>query len=408
MISKEHGKVRKKYKEAEYQSGVETQAVRGCYLPGKEIAAQSPPIYLTSGFHYESAAYTDDLYAGRIDVYEYSRTENPTTRIFEDRMALLEHGDAGLATSSGMQAIFLSLFALLKAGDHVVCSKVAYGNTVKLVSKTFTKFGISATFADINNLDEWEDKIQQNTKVFIVETPVNPTIELVDLESICKIAKRHNIVTIVDNTFLTPIGQRPLDFGADVVVHSTTKYIDGQGRSIGGIIIGGKDFINNVRSEYLSATGGCISPFNSWILLKSLETLPLRMKQHSENALKVAQFLEHHPNVDSVMYPFLSSHPQYVLAKKQQKLGGGMLAFCIKGGATEADKVVDAVKMISLIGNLGDTQTTISNPARSIHMSVTLKQRKEMGITPNLLRLSVGLENANDIIADLDQALKLI
>jgi O-succinylhomoserine sulfhydrylase len=402
--------VSKKYTSGNIQNGFCTQAVRGGYVPGEELD-QSPPLHLTSAFHYESADHADKIYGvfdDPIEGNDYSRTANPTNLVFEKRMALLEKGEAALAAGSGQHAAFLALMSVVSTGDHIVCSRVVYGNTIRLIETTLTRFGISVTFADPVKTEEWEQAIQPNTRVFFLESPTNPTLDVADIKGICTAAKRKNITTIVDNTIATPAGQQPIPLGADIVMHSATKYIDGQGRCIGGVIISTKKRIEKIRAELLRTIGGCLSPFHSWIFLKGLETLKLRVEKHSENALIIAKFLEEHPKVKSVRYPFHPSHPQYALAKQQQTLGGGLLCFSVVGDIQASKTVVDSVKMISLIGNLGDTQTIIGIPGRSSHSRVSEKQRIESGITDNLIRLSVGLEDAEDIIKDLDQSLSKV
>lgn len=403
----EYNPVSDKYRQAEFQNGFATKAIRAGYIPGDELD-QSPPLHLSSAFHYKSAAHTDEIYgvyADPIEGNDYSRTANPTTKVFENRLAALEGGESALAVSSGMQAIFLAIATIASAGDHVVCSRVVYGNTVRLLETSLIRFGISVSFANPVDLDEWEQAIRPETKIFFLESPTNPTLDVADIAGVSSIAKKHGIKTIVDNTIATPAGQNPLALGADIVIHSATKYIDGQGRCVGGALVAKSEFIEDVRSGLLRTTGGCLSPFHSWIFLKGLETLQLRVERHSENALKIAAFLEQHPQVTQVRHPFLQSHPQHALAKAQQKLGGGLLAFSVVGGLDASAKIVDNVKLISLIGNLGDAQTIIGIPSRSSHSRVSEQQRKSSGITENLLRLSVGLEDPNDIIADLKQVL---
>lgn len=395
--------VQKKYKNAHFQNHQETKAIRGGYIPGPDLS-HSEPLHCTSSYHYKGSEHAVKLYTLQEQGNIYTRIQNPTTDIFEKRMALLEGTEAGLATASGMAAINLTLTQLLKAGDHVVCAKEIYGGTSQLLSVTLKKFNIETTFVSLADSEEWEAAVQPNTKVFIFETPANPVLTLADIEALVTIAKKHKVTTIIDNTIATPILQQPLKYGVDIIIHSATKYIDGQGRAIGGVVCGTQAFIDTLRTVSLRNTGPCLSPFDAWIFLKSLETLAVRMEAHSKNALTVARFLENHPKVKKVNYPFLESFPQYKLAKKQQKFGGGLLSFEV-AGVKEGAKVINSVELISLVGNLGDTKTIIGHPASTSHQQLSEESRLEAGITAGLIRLSVGLENAEDLIADLENVL---
>lgn len=398
--------VQQKYENANFQNHQETKAIRGGYIPGPDLS-HSEPLHCTSSYHYKGSEHAVRLYtlqeAGNI----YTRLQNPTTDIFEKRMALLEGTEAGLATASGMAAINLTLTQLLQAGDHVVCANEIYGGTSQLLSVTLKKFGIETTFVSLANSEEWEAAVQDNTKVFIFETPANPVLMIGDIEALVTIAKKHNITTVIDNTIATPVLQQPLKYGVDIIVHSATKYIDGQGRAIGGVVCGSQAFIDGLRTVSLRNTGPCLSPFDAWIFLKSLETLAIRMEAHSKNALKIAQFLENHPKVKKVNYPFLESFPQYELAKKQQKHGGGLLSFEVDT-VEQGAKIINSVELISLVGNLGDAKTIIGHPASTSHQQLSEEDRSKAGIAPGLLRLSVGLENAEDLIADLENVLEQI
>ncbi|MEI7486905.1 MAG: aminotransferase class I/II-fold pyridoxal phosphate-dependent enzyme, partial [Chryseobacterium sp.] len=334
----------------------------------------------------------------------YSRFSNPNVTEFTDKIVKMEGAEAGYAFATGMAAIYSTFATLLNAGDHIVSCQSVFGSTHTLFTKYFPKWNIETTYFKAEDAENVEKYIQPNTKILYLETPTNPAIEVLDLEFFGKIAKKHNLIFIVDNCFSTPYLQQPIKYGADVVVHSATKLIDGQGRVLGGVAVGREDLI---REIYLFArnTGPAMSPFNAWVLSKSLETLAIRVEKHCENALKVAEFLESHPNVELTKYPFLPSHPSYEVAKKQMKLGGNIVAFEIKGGIEGGRSFLDKIKMCSLSANLGDTRTIVTHPASTTHSKLSDEERNEVGITAGLVRCSVGLENVNDIIADLKQAL---
>jgi O-succinylhomoserine sulfhydrylase len=400
------GNTKAKYQKAELQNGFETKAIRTGYTPGPDLS-QSIPLFMTSSYHYESTEHAAELYTGQFAKEEgliYSRIENPTTAILEKRIAALENGEAALATASGMAAIHLVLTELLKSGDHVVCAQEIYGGTSQLLKTTLLKFGIKTSFVDSTNEANFEQAIQKNTKLFILETPTNPTLNVIDLEKISAIAKDHKITTIVDNTVATPALTKPLDYGIDIVVHAATKYIDGQGRALGGLVVGKKDFIFQLMHVSLRNTGGCLSPFNAWLFIKGLETLKLRIDKHSENALKIANWLADHPKVKKVNYPFHPSHPKYAIAKKQMKGGSGLLSFELESYEA-GKKLIDSVKLISHIGNLGNSESIIAHSASTSHQQLSEEERLKSGITPGFVRMSVGLESADDLIADLDQAI---
>ncbi|MET3535696.1 O-succinylhomoserine sulfhydrylase [Chryseobacterium limigenitum] len=364
----------------------------------------STPLYLTSSFIFQDAEDMRASFAEEKPKNLYSRFSNPNVTEFTDKIVKMEGAEAGYAFATGMAAIYSTFATLLNAGDHIVSCQSVFGSTHTLFTKYFPKWNIETTYFKAEDVENVEKYIQPNTKILYLETPTNPAIEVLDLEFFGKIAKKHNLIFIVDNCFATPYLQQPIKYGADVVVHSATKLIDGQGRVLGGVAVGREDLI---REIYLFArnTGPAMSPFNAWVLSKSLETLAIRVEKHCENALKVAEFLESHPNVELTKYPFLPSHPSYEVAKKQMKLGGNIVAFEIKGGIEGGRNFLDKIKMCSLSANLGDTRTIVTHPASTTHSKLSDEERNEVGITAGLVRCSVGLENVDDIIADLKQAL---
>ncbi len=367
----------------------------------------SVPLYLTSSFTFDDAEQMRAMFADELEGNIYSRFTNPNTSEFVNKMCLLEGAEAGYATASGMAAVFASFMALLKSGDHILASSSIFGSTHTVLSKILPKYGIEHTYADVNKPETWESLIRKNTKMIFVETPSNPGLDIIDLEWLGKLSKKHNVILNVDNCFATPFIQRPIEFGADIVTHSATKYIDGQGRVLGGIAVGKKELIKEIYT-FCRSTGPSLSPFNAWTLSKSLETLSIRMERHSQSAHKLAMLLENHPNIKQVRYPFLLSHPQFEIAKKQMSLGGGIVAFEIKGGVDKGRIFLDALKMCSLTANLGDTRTIATHPASTTHAKLTEEERLAVGITPGLVRISVGLENIIDIIADIEQALEKV
>ncbi|HSY76025.1 MAG TPA: aminotransferase class I/II-fold pyridoxal phosphate-dependent enzyme [Bacteroidia bacterium] len=382
----------------------DTIAVR-TQLNKTEFNEHSVPLYLTSSFVFDDAETMRAMFADEKPGNIYSRFSNPNTAELVEKICLLENAEAGVAMASGMATVFTTFAALLKSGDHLLCCNSVFGATHTVLEKNLSKFGISHTYVDIHKPNEWSKAIKPNTKIIFVETPSNPAIDLIDLEWLGKFSAKHKTILIVDNCFATPILQQPIDFGADLVIHSATKYLDGQGRVLGGIVVGKKNLIDEIRA-FARSTGPSLSPFNAWILSKSIETLSVRMDRHSSNALKVAEYLEKHLDVESVKYPFLKSHPQYKLAKKQMTQGGGMIAFLIKGGLKRGKKFLDALEMASMTANLGDTRTIVSHPASTTHAKLTEKDRVDSGVLPGLIRISAGLEHIDDIIADLDQAFK--
>ncbi|MGJ8745408.1 O-succinylhomoserine sulfhydrylase [Polaribacter sp.] len=381
----------------------ETEAIRN-QTERSQFSEHSTPLYLTSSFVFDDAEDMRSSFAEEKERNLYSRFTNPNTTEFVDKIVAMEGAEAGYAFATGMAAIFSSFAALLSAGDHIVSCRSVFGSTHGMFTNYLPKWNIETSYFKVDEVDLIESLIQENTKVLYIETPTNPAVDILDLELIGKIAKKHNLIFIVDNCFATPYIQQPIKFGADLVIHSATKLIDGQGRVLGGVTVGNADLM---REIYLFArnTGPAMSPFNAWVLSKSLETLSIRVEKHCENALKVAQFLEENEQVKFVKYPFLKSHPQYKVAKNQMKLGGNIVAFEIKGGIDAGRNFLDNIKMCSLSANLGDTRTIVTHPSSTTHGRLSLEDRLEVGITDGLVRVSVGLEHADDIIADLQQAL---
>lgn len=364
----------------------------------------SVPLYLTSSFLFEDAEQARAVFADEEEGNIYSRYSNPNVDELLTKVCSLEKADDGFAFSSGMAAVFASMAALLKSGDHILSARAVFGSTHQLLTKVFSKWGITFTYADMTAPETWESLITPTTKMILVETPSNPGLELIDLEWLGELKKKHNLILAVDNCFATPILQTPADYGADLIIHSATKYMDGQGRVLGGIVVGRADLIAEIRF-FSRHTGPAMSPFNAWVISKSLETLSLRVEKHCENALKLAQTLEGNKALEVVRYPFLPSFPQYELAKKQMKQGGGIVTFAVKGGYDAAKRFIDSLKMVSLSSNLGDTRTIVTHPASTTHSKLTEEERAATGITPGLIRVSVGLENIADIIQDITQAL---
>jgi O-succinylhomoserine sulfhydrylase len=385
-------------------NNLETDAIR-TQIERTQFLEHSNPLYLTSGFVFEDAEDMRASFAEEKERNIYSRFSNPNTSEFVDKICKMEGADDGYAFATGMAAVFSTLAALLNSGDHIISSRSVFGSTHTLFTKFFPKWNISTSYFKINEVDNIESLITPNTKILYAESPTNPAVDIIDLERLGTIAKKHNLILVIDNCFATPYLQQPIKFGADLVIHSATKLIDGQGRVLGGVTVGKADLI---REVYLFSrnTGPSLSPFNAWLLSKSLETLVVRVDRHCENALKVAQFLETHDNVNWVKYPFLKSHPQYDIAKKQMKQGGSIVAFEIKGGIESGRKFLDAIKLCSLSANLGDTRSIITHPASTTHSKLSREDRLEVSITDGLVRVSVGLEYVDDIINDLKQALE--
>ena len=379
---------------------IETQAIRAGHKRSPE-SEHSLPIFTTSSYVFESAEQASLRFTGKQPGNIYSRFTNPTVAAFQDRLALMERGERCLAFASGMAAIMAVGMGLLKAGDHVLCSRSVFGNTVLMFQNYFGKFGVSTDFVSLTDLDAWQAAIKPNTRFLYIETPSNPLIEIADIAALAEIAHRNGSLLVVDNVFCTPVLQQPLSLGADIVVHSATKYIDGQGRCVGGAVIANNEIIEKDIYPYLRTGGATLSPFNAWVFLSGLETLSLRMKAHCDNAFALAQWLEHHPNVEKVHYPGLTSHAQHELAKRQQCQFGAVVSFELHGGQEQAWKLIDSTRMLSITANLGDVKTTITHPATTTHGRLTPEQRSQAGIKDNLVRISVGLENLEDIKNDL-------
>lgn len=365
----------------------------------------SEPIFPTSSYVFDSAASAAARFSGGEPGNIYSRFTNPTVRNFEQRLAQLEGAERCVATASGMSAILSTCCGLLQAGDHIVSSKSIFGSTVVLFDKYLSRMGITVSYVSIADIDAWKKAVKPNTKMLFVETPSNPLTEIADLETLANIAHSNDCILAVDNAFCTPALQKPLEFGADVVIHSATKYIDGQGRCIGGAVVGNEKLVGEDVYGFLRTAGPTMSPFNAWVFLKGLETLRLRMNAHSDNASKLAIFLEQHKNVERVYYPGLVSHPQHELAVKQQSNFGGVLAFNVKGGKQAAWNLIDKTQLLSITANLGDAKTTITHPATTTHGRLSDEQRIDAGIADGMIRIAVGLEDINDIIADIDRGL---
>jgi len=381
----------------------ETEAIRN-QIPRSEFGEHTSAMYVTSSFVFDDAEDMRASFAEEKEKNIYSRFSNPNNTEFVDKIVAMEGAESGYAFASGMAAIFSTFGALLSSGDHILSARSVFGSTHALFTKFFPKWNIETSYFNISEADSIEALIQSNTKILYAETPTNPGLEVIDLEYLGKIAKKHGLLLVIDNCFATPYLQQPIKFGADLVVHSATKLIDGQGRVLGGVTVGRADLI---REIYLFSrnTGPSLSPFNSWILSKSLETLSVRVDRHCENALAVAEFLQGHQQVSSVRYPFLKSHPQYDIAVKQMKKGGNIVAFEVKGGIEGGRNFLNKINMCSLSANLGDTRTIVTHPASSTHSKLSLEERKIVGITDGLIRVSVGLENISDIVKDLSQAL---
>lgn len=381
-----------------------TMAVRAGQVRTQE-QEHSDPVFLTSSFIFADAETAAGRFSGAIPGNIYSRFSNPTVRAFEQRLAALEGGEQCIATSSGMAAILSVCMSLLKAGDHVVVSRNVFGPIVALIEQIMGRFGVSATFVTLTQLGEWEAAIQPNTRFLFLETPSNPLVELVDIRQLAAIAHARGCLLVVDNCVCTPALQRPLLLGADLVVHSATKYIDGQGRCVGGAIVGAAQWLEKQIYPFLRIAGPTMSPFNAWVFLNGLATLSLRMQAHCQQALALAQWLEQQPGIERVFYPGLSSHPQHVLAQQQQSGFGGLLSFIVEGGQAAAWRFINATRLMSITANLGDVKTTITHPATTTHSKLTVEQRQLAGIADGLIRIAVGLEALPDLQHDLERGL---
>jgi O-succinylhomoserine sulfhydrylase len=382
----------------------ETQAIR-IQTERSSQMEHATPLFLTSSFTYHSAeemaaAFEDDS----LDINIYSRFSNPTVDEFVAKIAALEGAEDGVATGTGMAAIFSTFMAFLQKGDHIVSASAIFGSTHTLLTKYLPKWGITHSYFDMRQPDSIEALIRPETKMIYLETPSNPGLDIIDLEKVAALCKKHQILFVVDNCFATPAVQQPIRFGADLVVHSATKFIDGQGRVLGGVVVGRKDLVQQLYL-FIRNTGPSMSPFNAWVLTKSLETLFIRMDKHAQNALALAKHFEHHEKLSSVRYPFLPSHPQYAIAQKQMSNGGGILTFELKGGIDAGRRFLNSLKMISMTNNLGDSRTIAAHPASTTHSKLKEEERLALGITPGLIRISAGLEHISDLIADIEQAL---
>ena len=386
---------------------VDTLAVRAGQIRTGQLE-HSDAIFPTSSFVYGSAAQAAARFGGEEPGNIYSRFTNPTVQAFEARIAAMEGGERGVATASGMAAILSTCMSLLKSGDHVICSRGVFGTTNVLFQKYMARFGVETSFVSLTNTDEWKAEVRPATRMLFLETPSNPLCEVADLAALSAIARESDALLVVDNCFCTPVLQRPLEQGADIVIHSATKYLDGQGRCVGGVVVGPARYLDEIYG-FLRSAGPTMSPFNAWVFQKGLETLPIRMRAHCDNALELALWLEQQDCVEKVYYAGLRSHPQHELAKKQQDGFGGVLSFLVRGGREQAWKFIDATRMISITANLGDVKTTITHPATTTHGRLSPEDKARAGITENLIRLSVGIESIKDLKTDLDrgfQALK--
>lgn len=384
----------------------ETRAIR-TQTDRSQHHEHAVPLFLTSSFVFDSAEHGRALFANEVDGNVYSRYNNPNTDELIRKICLMESADDGIATASGMAAVFASIAALLNSGDHILVGRSIFGSTHQVLTRLLPRWNISHTYVDIVKPETWEKEIRPDTRMFFVETPSNPGLDLVDLKIAGELSRKHNLIFNVDNCFATPYLQQPGAYGADLIVHSATKFIDGQGRTIGGVVVGKSELIEELRF-FSRHAGPAMSPFNAWVLSKSLETLSVRLDRHCENALTLARFLEEHPATEWVKYPFLPSHPQYELARRQMKMGGGILVFNFKEGFETAQSFIDRLEMLSLSSNLGDTRTIVTHPASTTHSKLTEEERQAVGITPGLVRISVGLEHIDDIKDDVRQALEHI
>ena len=382
----------------------ETKAIRH-QIARSDQREHSVPIFATSSYMFDSAEHARALFAKEQDGNVYSRYSNPNNDEFVQKLCLLEGAESGISTASGMAAMFVSIASFLNQGDHIVACRSVFGSTHQILTQLLPRWGITHSYVDVHDLEGWEKAITPKTKMFFFETPSNPALDLIDIEKVVAIAKANDILVNVDNCFATPYLQNPIKLGVDIVTHSATKFIDGQGRTLGGAILGSEKVIEEVMFMGRH-TGPAMSPFNGWVLSKSLETLAVRMDRHCSNATELAKFLSDHSQVELVKYPHLGSHPQYELAKRQMSQGGGIVTFEVKGGLEQGRKFLDALEMLSLSANLGDTRSIATHPASTTHSKLSEDERQTVGITPGLVRISTGLENIKDIITDIDQALE--
>jgi O-succinylhomoserine sulfhydrylase len=383
---------------------IATRAVREGQARSPE-GEHSDPVYLTSSFVFDSAADAAARFSGNEPGNIYSRFTNPTVRTFEERLAAMEEGECCVATSTGMSAILAVCMGLLDAGDHIVAGRDLFGSTIVLFNNILSRFGISFSYVDSADTEQWRAALTADTRMLFLESPSNPLCNVSDISTIAGIAHEHGALLVVDNTYSTPVLQQPLKHGADIVVHSSTKYIDGQGRTMGGAVVGDNKLVGEQVFSFLRSAGPTLSPFNAWVQLAGLETLAIRMQAHSDSALKIATWLEAHPSVERVYYPDLASHPQHELAQQQQSRAGGVIAFKVKGGRQSAWSVIDNTQLFSITANLGDAKSTITHPATTTHGRLSDEERAEMGVSQNLVRISVGLEDVDDLVDDLQRGL---
>lgn len=379
---------------------IRTQTARTQY---KE---HSTPAFLTSSFTFDNAEHMRAMFAGEVEGNIYSRYSNPSTSELVEKVCQMEGAEAGFATASGMSGVFTSIISFLKQGDHVIASRAVFGSTHQILTNILPRWGISFTYVDPTDVESWGAAVQVNTKMLVMETPSNPGLAMIDMKQAGDFAKAHNLIFNVDNCFATPYLQQPITYGADIVVHSATKWMDGQGRVLGGLIVGREDLMQEVQT-FIRHSGPAMSPFNAWLISKSLETLAVRMDRHCANASKLAEYFDDHKEVLKVLYPHHPTHPQYELGKRQMSQGGGIVTFEVDGGVERGSRFIDALKMISISSNLGDARSIITHPASTTHSKLSEEERLAVGITPGLIRLSVGLEHVDDIISDIDQAMAL-
>ncbi len=385
----------------------QTLAVRGG-TQRSEFGETSEAIYATSGYVYEFAEQAEDAFKDRNDRFIYSRFSNPTVDMFQERMALMEGAEVGKATATGMAAVFASIACMVEAGDHVVGSRALFGSCLYILTEILPKYGVKTTIVDGTDLGQWQEALNHPTKCVFIETPSNPGLDIIDLKSVTDLAHNAGAKVVVDNVFATPLLQQPLSLGADIVVYSATKHIDGQGRALGGIVLGDKDYCENTLKPFLRHTGPALSPFNAWIMLKGLETLAIRIRQHCENAKLIAEYLDARQNLAKVRYPGLKSHPQHELAAKQMSDYGSVVTFSLSGGKDVAFKFMNSLKMIDISNNLGDSKSLLTHPATTTHLRLTPEDRQSLGIDDGMVRLSVGLEHPEDVKDDLEQAFSSI
>ncbi len=381
----------------------ETLAIR-TQVPVTEEREHSVPLFLTSSFVFDSAEQARALFADEIQGNIYSRYSNPNADEFVQKMCRLEGAEDGIATASGMAAVFATFATLLKSGDHILSGRAVFGSTHQILTRLLPRWGIEHSYAELSDPRSWAELFRPTTRLVFVETPSNPGLELVDLRWLADLAHEHGVPLVVDNCFTTPYLQQPIRLGADLVIHSATKYLDGQGRTLGGVVVGGPSLIGEIRF-FARHTGPALSPFNAWILSKSLETLAVRMDRHCANALALAQHFEGHPELERVRYPFLPSHPQHELARRQMCQGGGIVVLVVTGGLERARRFLDSVRLVSHSPNLGDTRTIVTHPTSTTHSKLTEEERRQVGIDPGLIRISVGLEHVDDVIGDIEDAL---